>query len=555
MTWNFSYNGSGRISQITESPRESVAPSPVSRFTYSYDEIGRLTSAVKSTTTDDVHWTTDWTNSLTYDRYANMLTNQLVPGSTTTLAVNAANNRLSSYTTGQGTTSVGYDLAGNMTTEGTKSYTFDGAGRLKSMTGPGGTQGTYRFDAMGRRVKRTWNYSDPWGTRSGSAIYIHGPSDELLVEYKNETVSYAGTENTTTYNIQMGGQLVVRRVIGTGQPPLPRTEWLHRNHLNQIVGADWGSDIFSTGQIAGYSQPYGSGGSDQFQGHKDDPESALHYNLARSYSPGMARWISADPITGRVSDPQSLNKYAYVRNDPINLVDLDGPIWVTVCATVSGSTVCDKQWFSDPPRGDVVLLSHNNPGAADMKQLRMDRAQDRWNRFWNGVNTDIGEAKRNEILANARGDDNSVIKTRAGREDCNGLLAGVITMLGNQLNSTIHNVADLLSQALSSAKVDLYGAVNAPSGRERLRSGGSAFARTIGNTIYLGENFFDPKAANSYGSVGGDQTSTLIHELFHLAGVSANGRNLTEGTLNQASLDAGYGNNFGAAIRNKCGPR
>ena len=108
--WTYSYNGSGRISEIKEGRRVSEAPSTTSRFNHSYDELGRLTSDVSSTTTDDVHWTTDWTNSFTYDRYANMLTNVLAPGGTTTLAVNAANNRLSSYTTSQGTTNVSYDL-------------------------------------------------------------------------------------------------------------------------------------------------------------------------------------------------------------------------------------------------------------------------------------------------------------------------------------------------------------------------------------------------------------------------------------------------------------
>jgi hypothetical protein len=35
MTWTFSYNGSGAISQITESMRESLSAPPVSRFNYS----------------------------------------------------------------------------------------------------------------------------------------------------------------------------------------------------------------------------------------------------------------------------------------------------------------------------------------------------------------------------------------------------------------------------------------------------------------------------------------------------------------------------------------
>jgi RHS repeat-associated protein len=96
---------------------------------------------------------------------------------------------------------------------------------------------------------------------------------------------------------------------------------VHRNHLSQVVdpinyGAGYGID--ST-----YGRPFGSGGDDQFAGHKDDPESGLHYNLARSYDPIMSRWPSPDKVTNTY-DPQSLNKYAYNRNDPVNLVDPDG---------------------------------------------------------------------------------------------------------------------------------------------------------------------------------------------------------------------------------------
>jgi hypothetical protein len=36
------------------------------------------------------------------------------------------------------------------------------------------------------------------------------------------------------------------------------------------------------------------------------------------------RWISPDPVTSRIYDPQSLNKYTYVRNDPVNLIDPNG---------------------------------------------------------------------------------------------------------------------------------------------------------------------------------------------------------------------------------------
>ena len=35
----------------------------------------------------------------------------------------------------------------------------------------------------------------------------------------------------------------------------------------------------------------------------------------------MGRWTSPDPLGDLLGDPQTLNRYAYVRNAPVNYVD------------------------------------------------------------------------------------------------------------------------------------------------------------------------------------------------------------------------------------------
>src|SRR5213596_2866543 len=154
----------------------------------------------------------------------------------------------------------------------------------------------------------------------------------------------------------MGNQTVARRVVGSSgslNPPLPRTEWLHRNHLNQVVAVDMVKDFLTMyGTITGYSQPYNSGGSDQFQGHKDDSETGLHYNLARSYSPAVARWVSADSVTAFVYHPHSLNKFAYFRNNPIGLVDRDGHD--ASRADYPGDCVEVNEWLPPPLVGGGI---------------------------------------------------------------------------------------------------------------------------------------------------------------------------------------------------------
>jgi RHS repeat-associated protein len=49
----------------------------------------------------------------------------------------------------------------------------------------------------------------------------------------------------------------------------------------------------------------------------------VHMN-GRVYDPLLGRFISADPFVSHPKDPQSLNRYAYVRNNPLALVDPSG---------------------------------------------------------------------------------------------------------------------------------------------------------------------------------------------------------------------------------------
>jgi uncharacterized protein RhaS with RHS repeats len=45
---------------------------------------------------------------------------------------------------------------------------------------------------------------------------------------------------------------------------------------------------------------------------------------ARYYDALVGRFISADTYLGDIGNPQSLNRYVYVENDPVNHVDPTG---------------------------------------------------------------------------------------------------------------------------------------------------------------------------------------------------------------------------------------
>jgi RHS repeat-associated protein len=78
----------------------------------------------------------------------------------------------------------------------------------------------------------------------------------------------------------------------------------------------------------------------RFTSKERDAETGLDYFGARYYSGAQGRFMSVDPVTittERMLDPQQLNAYAYVRNNPIRLIDPTGKT-----LTLSGDMAADK---------------------------------------------------------------------------------------------------------------------------------------------------------------------------------------------------------------------
>ena len=61
-----------------------------------------------------------------------------------------------------------------------------------------------------------------------------------------------------------------------------------------------------------------------YTGQQFDPGLQQYYLRARYYSPLSGRFSQRDPLTGAISYPQSLDRYAYVHGDPVNGVDPSG---------------------------------------------------------------------------------------------------------------------------------------------------------------------------------------------------------------------------------------
>jgi RHS repeat-associated protein len=101
------------------------------------------------------------------------------------------------------------------------------------------------------------------------------------------------------------------------------TKYYHRDQLSNRLVTDGSGNVVE--QLGTF--PFGEGWYNAtnekwlFTTYERDAESLNDYAMARSYVNRLGRFSSPDPLAGSPSTPQSLNRYAYVENDPIDSVD------------------------------------------------------------------------------------------------------------------------------------------------------------------------------------------------------------------------------------------
>ena len=93
----------------------------------------------------------------------------------------------------------------------------------------------------------------------------------------------------------------------------------------------------------------------KFTGKERDAESGLDNFEARYLGSSLGRFMSPDPMGGHLQDPQTLNRYAYVRNNPLSLTDPTGLDFYLSCQhTDKNGDVCQQQQVGTDSKGNAV---------------------------------------------------------------------------------------------------------------------------------------------------------------------------------------------------------
>jgi RHS repeat-associated protein len=303
-TYGATGSNNGLISQIVDTPE----PGKTANFTY--DSLNRLISAGTNGSTSFPKWGL----SFSYDRYGNRTAQTVTAGTgvpSNSVAVDATTNRITG-------TPYAYDANGNMTNDGLNTLTYDGENRVTVSTN-GSSSGAYTYDGGGLRVQKI--------SGTTTTVYIFSAS-KVVAEYDNGA---APTAPSREYIYT--GETLLARIDSTG------TKYFHQDHLSNRMVTDSTSHIVE--QMAHY--PFGeswyntSGDKLFFTSYERDSESGNDYAQARYYASRLGRFSSTDPLAGATTNPQSLDRYAYVTNDPCNSEDPSGAATCTFNVKVNNN--------------------------------------------------------------------------------------------------------------------------------------------------------------------------------------------------------------------------
>jgi len=121
----------------------------------------------------------------------------------------------------------------------------------------------------------------------------------------------------------------------------------------------------------------------QFTGKERDSESGPDYFGARYFSPSLGRWLSPDwsaipaPVPyATLTNPQSLNLYGYVGNNPETFADVEGHLWpIGVQDPAIGHVVTDEEAMNEVCGRSPGACTEDTPEQQQLQQQMQGQAQ------------------------------------------------------------------------------------------------------------------------------------------------------------------------------------
>ncbi len=243
-------------------------------------------------------------------------------------------------------------------------YAYDGNGNMTSRVGSAiswssydlplvlnqdGASSQFAYTPGRSRWKQVAVYS---ASTTETTLYLGGVMEKVtrgaVTEWKHYIPAGAGST-----------ALHIRKSAGT---PASATYYVTGDHLGSATAVmDGGGALLSQLSFAAFGSRRGSAWQDQplaadwnvitattrrgFTGHEHlDNLSLVHMN-GRVYDPKLGRFLSADPVYGGdLAQPQTLNPYSYVVNNPLTAVDPEG--------FASTSSVCQNV-----PNCEIIYIS------------------------------------------------------------------------------------------------------------------------------------------------------------------------------------------------------
>ncbi len=205
-------------------------------------------------------------------------------------------------------TSYQYDSNGNMTNRGAQTIDWNPENMPTTITDSGDSWG-FIYDGMGNRVVQT----------------VSSGANQKVTTYVNPYYDVSGVYGQVC-NYYLGGMHVAYSNDGL-------LRYAHTVHLGSTdtTTTDTGSIVGDTDYLP-YGETRNQSGIDteqRFTGQRieqtfDMEDTGLYYYNARYYDSLIGRFISADTIVPDPANPQSLNRYTYVLNNPLKYTDPSG---------------------------------------------------------------------------------------------------------------------------------------------------------------------------------------------------------------------------------------